>query len=186
MSDPSGDGRLLEACRQGDREALRVLFEAYEDRVYSLALHFVGDEATALDVTQEVFLRLFSRIGQFRGEARFETWLFRLVANVCLDEHRRRRRLVPLPPDHGTPWRGEPGPQERKVAEGQVRDAVRAAIARLSPKLRLPILLRYLEELSYDEIAAVLGCTEGTVASRLNRGHRELARRLGSLRDVLM
>jgi RNA polymerase sigma-70 factor (ECF subfamily) len=185
MSDPGVDGRLLEACRQGDREALRVLFDAYKDRVFSLAVHFVGDETAATDVAQEVFLRLFSRIGQFRGEARFDTWLFRLVANVCLDEHRRRRRLAPLPPEGDTAWPEGPGSPERRLAERQMRDTVRAAVARLSPKLRLPILLRYLEDLSYEEIAAVLGCTKGTVGSRLNRGHRELARRLGPLRGSL-
>jgi RNA polymerase sigma-70 factor (ECF subfamily) len=174
---------LLEACRRGDREAFRLLFEATKDRVYSLAVHFIGDETAASDISQEVFLKLVSRLEQFRGEARFDTWLFRLVANACMDEHRRRRRLVPLLVEKSTLPRERGGPQEASLVRREDREAVRLAVSRLSPKLRLPILLRYLEDLSYGEIAAALGCTKGTVASRLNRGHRELARTLGSLRE---
>jgi RNA polymerase sigma-70 factor (ECF subfamily) len=182
MRDPALDGRLLEACQQGDREALRALFEAYKDRVFSLALRFTGEEAAAKDVVQEVFLKLFSRIGQFRREAHFGTWLFRLVANACIDERRRRRRFLPLTAASVAQPVAALGPQERGLERQQERAAVHRAVSQLSPKLRLPILLRYLEDLSYEEIAAVLGCTKGTVASRLNRGHRELARRLRSPR----
>jgi RNA polymerase sigma-70 factor, ECF subfamily len=188
MSDPGADARVLEACRQGDREALRLLFEAYKDRVYSLALHHTRDDAAASDIVQEVFLRLSTRLEQFRGEARFGTWLWRLVVNACLDERRRLRRLVPFDASgdghRAGGWR-RVGPQEATLASRQMREAVQEAVARLSPRLRLPILLRYLEDLSYDEIAAVLGCTKGTVASRLNRGHRALARRLRRLRGSL-
>src|SRR5205823_203898 len=89
------DGRTLEACRQGDREAFRRLFDTYQETVYSIALHFLhGDEAAAEDITQEVFVRLFTRIRQYRGEAEFSTWLYRMVANACLDEQRRRKRFV--------------------------------------------------------------------------------------------
>src|SRR5262245_31897237 len=182
MSDPPMEGVLVEACRRGDREALRALFDAYKDRVFSLAAHLTGDEATAKDITQDVFLTLATRIGRFRGEARFATWLYRLVVNACMDEHRRRRRLVPAA-GIDDPGRTAPGnPVEEDLAMRQVRAAVRVAVAQLSPRLRLPILLRYLGDLSYEEIAAALGCTKGTVASRLNRGHRALARRLASLR----
>lgn len=186
MRDPDADGRLLEACQQGDRDALRALFDAYKDRVYSLALHYTRDHAAASDIVQEVFLKLTTRLERFRGDARFGTWLCRLVVNACLDERRRRWRLVPFGPEDGARQAVERRPQEEILARHQIREAVQAAVARLSPKLRLPILLRYLEGLSYEEIAAVLGCTKGTVASRLNRGHRDLARRLGSLRGSLM
>src|SRR5437660_12681140 len=91
------DSRTIAACRRGDREALRVLFEAYKDRVYSIAIYSLGgDETTAADVTQQVFLKLMTRIGQFRGESEFTTWLHRLVVNTCLDERRKQRRFVPL------------------------------------------------------------------------------------------
>jgi len=185
MGDRAVDVCLVEACRRGDREALRVLFEAYKDRVYSLAIRFTGDEAAAKDITQDVFLKLFSHIGQFRGEAELSTWLYRLVSNACMDEHRRRRRLVPLTGERVERHREERGPQEIGFARREVRGAVQSAVSELSPKLRLPILLRYLEDLSYEEIATALGCTKGTVASRLNRGHRALARKLASLRGAL-
>src|SRR5262245_5103553 len=90
------DRRVIAACQQGDREALRLLFEAYKDRVYSIAMYSLGDEQVASDVTQQVFLKLMTRIGQFRGDAEFATWLYRLVVNVCRDELRKQRRWVPL------------------------------------------------------------------------------------------
>src|ERR671919_1135824 len=80
---------VLDACRQGDRDAFRLLYEAYKDRVYSIALYFFhGNAATAADVTQQVFLKLLDNIGQFRGEAAFSTWLYRYVVNACVDRTR--------------------------------------------------------------------------------------------------
>src|ERR671916_2796869 len=86
---------VIEACTQGDRDAFRLLFERHKDRVYSVALYFFGgDEALAADVTQQVFLKLFTRIGQYQGEAEFTTWLYRLTTNACIDEQRKRRRFL--------------------------------------------------------------------------------------------
>src|SRR5438045_5165654 len=96
--DASVDRRLISACQQGDREALRLLFEEYKDRVYSISLYsLAGDRAAAADVTQQVFLKLMTRIGQFRGDSEFTTWLYRLVVNTCHDERRKQTRFVPLP-----------------------------------------------------------------------------------------
>src|SRR5262249_46317902 len=100
MSESANVGQLpdglIAACQRGDREAFRQLFEAHKDRVWTIALHYTGDSAAAHDVTQQVFLKLFTTIRQFRQSARFETWLYRLVVNVCLDEKRRWRRFVSL------------------------------------------------------------------------------------------
>src|SRR6202163_4768700 len=90
------NARVILACQQGDREAFRLLFEAYKDRVFSIACYSLGDEAAADDVTQQIFVKLFTCIGQFRGESEFTTWLYRLVINSCLDERRRRRRFLPV------------------------------------------------------------------------------------------
>ena len=88
----------IEACRRGDRDAFRLLYEAYKDKGYSMALYFFhGDEATAADVTQQVFLKLLNSIGQFGGDSGFSTWLYRFVANACIDRTRRagaRARLA--------------------------------------------------------------------------------------------
>lgn len=177
------DGRVIAACQRGDRDALRLLFEAHKDRVYSIAIYSLGgDEAAAADVTQQVFLKLITRIGQFRGDAEFTTWLYRLVVNSCLDERRKQKRFVPLAEFTLTSKTRRQASQAERFARREMSGQVQQAITELKPKLRLPILLKYVEGLSYEEIAAVLGCSKGTVASRLNRAHKALARRLEPLR----
>jgi len=180
------NARVVESCQQGDREAFRLLFETHKDKVYSIALYFFGGDAVlASDITQQVFLKLFTRITQFRHESEFTTWLYRLTTNTCIDEQRRRRRFSPFDEAAaGTPAARAAGvpAAEARFMRLEIADSVRDAIATLKPKLRIAILLKYFEELSYEEIAQVLNCSKGTVASRLNRGHRILAQRLGHLR----
>jgi RNA polymerase sigma-70 factor, ECF subfamily len=181
------DERVIEGCRQGDREAFRLLFETYKDRVFSIAVYsFNGDEAAASDVAQQIFLKLMTNIGQFRGDSAFTTWLYRLVVNACIDERRRRRRFLPFGEMSPMSRPEDRRPQEKQYARAELAESVKAAIGELRPKLRLPILLKYVEGLSYEEIATVLDCSKGTVASRLNRGHKELAKRLNHLRDQVV
>jgi RNA polymerase sigma-70 factor (ECF subfamily) len=126
------DSRTIAACQQGDRAALRLLFEEYKDRVYSIAIYsMAGDEMAAADVTQQVFLKLMTRIKQFRGDSEFATWLYRLVINTCHDEHRKRRRFVSLADSFlETPASGE-SPRARNCrAEAQVALANSAEIRR--------------------------------------------------------
>jgi len=197
MSEQASERRLIEACQRGDREAFRELFEAHKDRVWTVALRFTGDESAARDVTQQVFLKLFTGIAGFRHESNFKTWLYRLVANECMDEFRKRRRLIPLDffrPAFGDErdedcgevemkdWRQEPL-QEERLAQLETSEVVLAALKQLKPKLRMAIVLKYFEDLSYEQMAETLGCSMGTVASRLNRGHKELARRLAHLKQ---
>src|SRR4030095_756860 len=95
MKEPFVDDRVIEACQAGDREAFRLLFETYKDRVFSIACYsFGGDEAAAGDVSQQIFLKLMTSISQFRGDSAFTTWLYRLVVNACIDEQRKRRRFL--------------------------------------------------------------------------------------------
>jgi len=178
------DGRVIEACQQGDRAAFQLLFETYKDKVFSIAVYSSGgDRAVADDVTQQIFLKLFTAIRQFRGDSEFTTWLYRLVVNACHDEKRRRRRLLPWGETVAMRNPSDKKPQEKQYARLEVAEAVRAAIGELKPKFRLPILLKYIEGLSYEEIASVMGCSKGTVASRLNRGHSQLAKRLSHLNN---
>ena len=183
MAEQLIDGNVIEACQQGDRDAFQVLFETYKDKVYSIAVYSSGDRAVADDVTQQIFLKLFTAIRQFRGDSEFTTWLYRLVVNACLDERRRRRRLLPWGETVAMRNPSEKKPQEKQYARLEVAEAVQAAIGELKPKFRLPILLKYIEGLSYEEIASVMGCSKGTVASRLNRGHSQLAKRLAHLNN---
>src|ERR1700733_11180692 len=88
------DREVIDACRRGEQDAFRALFETYQDRVYSIALRYSGDRTVALDIAQEVFLKLLSNITEFRGESGFEAWLYRVVVNCCFDRQRRGRMLV--------------------------------------------------------------------------------------------
>jgi RNA polymerase sigma-70 factor (ECF subfamily) len=177
VAEPDLDPDTLEGFRRGDPAAQRRVFERYGDRVFSIALHFLrGDHAAAQDAAQEAFVRMFRAAPSFRRDSRLSTWLYRIVANTCLDELRRRRRLVlfgDLPREiHPTVAPAVAGPLEADVA---------AAVSRLSPKLRLAVLLRYFDDLSYDEMAQALNCSPGTVASRLARAHAALATSLAHL-----
>jgi RNA polymerase sigma-70 factor (ECF subfamily) len=184
-SEQAVDWRVIKACQEGDRDAFRVLFETYQDRAYSIAYHFSGDESVARDMTQQVFLKLFGSIGQFRFYSEFSTWLYRLVANVCMDEHRRRRRFIPWGSDTEIYHLVERSTGEDYARRRELGASIRRAITELKPKLRMVILLKYFEELSYEEMAQALGCSPGTIASRLNRGHQMLARKLAHLRGDL-
>jgi len=177
------EDEILEGCRRGDSESFRALFELHKDKVYSVALRFSGDPAAAEDITQETFLKLFESVGSFRGGSKFQSWLYRLVVNVCFDRKRRERRFLPALDQFLDALRA-PGPgvlDEVMRAEqaGHVRTAVRA----LPQEQRMVVVLRYTLGLSYEEISEILGCPKGTVASRLNRIHQSLERRLVALAD---
>ena len=162
----------------GDRDAFRALYGFYKDQVYSIALYFFhGDAAIAADVTQQVFLKLIVSMRQFRGESEFSTWLYRLVVNACLDA-RRSRRAEPAGHKANLDELVAPASHEEDYARAEAANSVRKAVSALPKKFRIAILLRYFEDLSYEQMASALGCSMGTVASRLNRGHRLLAERL--------
>jgi RNA polymerase sigma-70 factor (ECF subfamily) len=185
MAKPIIDERIVEACRRGDGEALRLLFEAHNDRVYSIALCFCdGNESAARDITQDVFIKVMTKMEQFENRSEFATWLYRIVANSCLDWRRSLRRFLPFG-NSGDVLANRKASQEATYIRHEIEASVRKVIATMTPKLRITILLKYFEDLSYEEIAGVLRCSTGTVASRLNRGHQILARRLAHLRGAL-
>jgi len=188
MAKPHGprredpDRALVRRC-QRDRspEAFRELYGRHKDRVVNTAYHLIGDRDEALEAAQEVFLRVYRKIGKFRGQSSFSSWLYRIAVNVATD-HRRRlgraRSLLEAYSQHGPPAESRPrhrGGSDEHAARRETAEEVRRAVARLSPKLGAVITLRYLEGLAYAEIAAALGVSVGTVKSRLNRAHRALA-----------
>jgi RNA polymerase sigma-70 factor (ECF subfamily) len=168
---------LIEACQRGERDAFRLLFEAYKDRVYSVALRFAGGPAEAMDITQDTFVKLFDCIRDFRGHSSFDTWVYRLVANRCLDRRRGQRRLLPLASHLLTILRA-PDDSLRDILKRELSGQVRTAVDQIDPDLRIVVVLRYTEGLSYEQIAEVLNCSPGTVASRLHRAHKLLEKRL--------
>jgi RNA polymerase sigma-70 factor, ECF subfamily len=175
------DNEVISACQRGDREAFRALFETYQDRVYSIALRYSGDPARALDIAQDVFVKLLNNIGDFKGHSGFETWLYRMVVNRCLDDRRRIRRWGEIV-EGLFAGSSEPTALD-ELLRSEVQERVQKAVAMLPAEQRIVVVLRYTEGLSYTEIAKVLGCSEGTVASRLNRAHKFLGRRLKVIGD---
>ena len=162
-------------CRaaRGDAEAFRQLVEAYQTPAYRLAARMCGPDS-AEDVTQEAFVAAWRALSSFRGDCRFSTWLYRLTTNAAIDCLRREKKHrdtgdvddLELPD-------GGPSPQEQ-AERSDTRDAVRRALDRLSPEHRQVLLLRFMQELDYGEIARALNVSEGTVKSRINRAKSKL------------
>lgn len=175
--------QIIEGCRRGDEEAFRELFETHKDKVYSIALRYAGNPAVAMDIAQETFLKLMSRIHQFRGESSFDSWLYRLVVNCCMDHRRRHRRLQPLLDEFLDVFRAPQPTALEGLEKEEMQAEVQRVVSRLGPEQRIVVVLRYTEGLSYEEIAEILGCSRGTVASRLNRAHKVLERRLRHARS---
>ena len=173
---------VVEACQRGDQDAFRVLFETHKDRIYSIALRYAGDPTTAMDIAQETFLKLLSSIGQYRGDSSFESWLYRMVVNTCLDHHRRRRRFLPIVEEALDLFRAPKESALHDLLREEQEERVQQVVAQLPEEQRIVVVLRYTEGRSYEEIAELLGCRRGTVASRLNRAHKALERRLSHLR----
>jgi RNA polymerase sigma-70 factor, ECF subfamily len=175
---------VVEACQSGDDDAFRVLFETHKDRVYSIALRYAADSAAAMDIAQDTFVKLLSSIQQFRGDSSFESWLYRMVVNSCLDYHRKRRRFLPLMDEALDVFRSSNETALHEMLREEQEERVQQVVAQLPEEQRIVVVLRYTEGRSYEEIADLLGCRRGTVASRLNRAHKSLERRLSHLRKV--
>lgn len=159
---------MVARAAAGDRQAMRRLYEATVGRIYALMVRMVGHQ-DAEDLTQQSYVRAFTKLNQFSGDAKFETWLYRLATNEALQHLRREkvRRTQPLQYDIA---KAPPDPAETR---DQVRQ-LRQALAKLSPESRAVFTLKEELGLSYREIASTLDIAEGTVGSRLNRARREL------------
>lgn len=175
------DPEVIQACQRGDSGAFAALFANNKDKVYSIALRYSGDPTAAMDIAQETFLKLWSHIKDFRGESSFDGWLYRIVSNACMDYQRRRKRLTFVDGILDIFSSGRASALQELERE-ELQNNVQKVVGRLPAEQRLAIILRYTEDLSYEEIAEVMGCSRGTVASRLNRAHKTLERRLRHLR----
>lgn len=175
------------AVQQGDRDAFKTLYKRYRDRVYNIIFYSMGDELRAEDVLQVVFVKIYRGLPNFRFEASLATWIYRITLNECLNQQRvRGAQHIPFEALLGSDDELDTGAAaDLQHAEGERREIVHRAVMELSPKLRAVVALKYLEGLSYDEIASVLECSQGTVASRLNRALGQLEARLRPLRRLL-
>ncbi len=177
------DEPLVQAARQGDVSAFEELVARHRDKVYARAFSMVRNEETALDLAQEAWVKAWQRIGQFQGDSSFLTWLTRIVINLSLDQLRRQKRAPAESIDHleaelGGVERQMPvvvtNPTER-LERAELRQRIDQALAKLSPEHRTVLILHEFEEMEYKEIARTVGCSIGTVMSRLFYARRKMA-----------
>lgn len=183
----SDERDFVDAARRGDRGAFKVLYDRYRDRVYNIAFYSLGEALWAEDVLQIIFLKIYRGLPGFRYEAALSTWIYRIAVNECQNQLQRRgARHVPLDAILGSEeeFDQQDLPDARHL-ERERDQILRDAVMDLSPKLRSVVVLKYVEGLAYDEIARVLDCAPGTVASRLNRALAELETRLRPLKRIL-
>ncbi|MGW0518482.1 RNA polymerase sigma factor [Crossiella sp. NPDC003009] len=176
------DTDLLAAAARGDDTAFDDLVRRHTNRMYRIALRIVGDPAEAEDVVQEAWVSAWRGLGRFRGEAAPTTWLFRVVTNTALAHLRKRRPTVPLEDTVEPAMTDVAADPERAALRSEQTDLVLRAIATLEPSQRVPLVLRELEELSYEEVAEVLDVPVPTLRSRLYRARVALLAKLEELR----
>ena len=167
------DEELVRAFRAGDDSAFDHLVERHMKPTYALAYRLVGNHHDADDLAQEAFIRAHRGLGRFRGEARFSTWLARIVINLSRNPRRQHLPLEAVP----EPTSDE-GDADLQLVRGQQRQEVRRAVAGLPEKQRRTLLLRVFAELRYKEIAELMGTTTGTAKANVFHALRNLARRL--------
>ncbi|HEX5413748.1 MAG TPA: sigma-70 family RNA polymerase sigma factor [Terriglobia bacterium] len=170
--------QLIARAQQGDEEAFAALFEAHKRRVYSLCLRMLGNPTEAEDLTQEAFLQLFRKIGTFRGESAFSTWLHRLSVNVVL-MHLRKKGINQISLDETENAQGEPikrdyGDDDRRLVGSIDRIGLNRAIAELPPGYRTVFILHDVEGYEHNEIAEIMNCSIGNSKSQLHKARLKL------------
>lgn len=190
MQDKRTDEKLVEAAQKGDSAAFEVLVRRYQSRVVSIAFSVLRNSEDAADVAQEVFLRVYRKLGGFCGKSRFYTWLFRITVNMSIDRSRSRQRKRAESLDQEDQETGENrfaripdsdlDPREAG-ADSELERKIHEAIDELSPKHRQVVLLRDVQGLSYQEIAQVVRCSLGTVMSRLHYAREKLKEKVRPL-----
>ena len=183
----SDEQELLEGLRTGDEAAYERLIAHFQQPVYSLVQRLIDDPNEAGDVTQEVFLKIFRSVGQFRGDSSLKTWVYRIAVNEAYNRRRwfgrhRRPEIAMETQEPGRSHLDHLHDRSRTpfdlVLNEERRSAIEKALAGLNPAFRSAVVLRDLEELSYEEIADVLDISLGTVKSRILRGREALRRAL--------
>ncbi len=187
-SSATSDG-LIERCLGGDQAAWDTIVRQHWRKVFNVAYKFVGRHEEAEDLTQDIFLKVFRSLNTFDRRANFQTWLISVSRNLCIDHYRsvrKERETVDRDIDAGllSPVSTEVSPLTA-LEQGDRVALLRQALMSLPPSLRTAVLLRDIQELSYQEIAVRLQLPEGTVKSRINRGRTELARQISRLRGRL-
>ncbi len=187
LAGVSDEATLVAELKAGSEDAFAYLVGVYQNPIFNLVFHMLGNQAEAADVLQDVFIKVFRGIRQFHQESSLRTWIYKIAVREALNERRSRSRQLSREPvsfdeelPHAWPVSSDSSDSAespyRRVEEAERQDAVRRVLASLAQPYRAVLILREIEDLSYEEIAQVLGVAEGTVKSRLKRG-RELLRR---------
>jgi len=182
------DADLVRRSQEGDTNAFSELVKRYHQQIFHTVFGLVGDRDDADDVAQEAFLKAYQAISRFNGESRFYTWMYRVAVNCCLDwlKSRKRKRGISLEREW---WEqqddviglvGSPASSDVLVTNRELSETLKAALEVLSPDFRATVVLRYMEGRSHNEIASLLGCSCGTVKSRLFRARMQLREVLDS------
>ncbi|MGA2269557.1 MAG: sigma-70 family RNA polymerase sigma factor [Bryobacteraceae bacterium] len=190
----SEDLRLVESLREGSEWAYEQLLVRFQQPVYTLALRLLNDQAEAYDVVQEVFLKVFRNIGNFRGHSTLKTWIYRITVNEAHNarrwffRHRRREVDLDASPKETRNWKEIIPDSSRSpfdvAFESEQHVMIEAALEKINPIFRESVVLRDITDLSYEEIAGILGVSLGTVKSRILRGREALREELaGSLKS---
>lgn len=188
------DLRLVELLRQGVEGAYEELLARFQQQVYTLSLRLLNDSSEAADVVQEVFLKVFRNISSFRGQSTLKTWIYRITINEAHNarrwffRHRRREVELDTNPEESRNWKEIIPDHSRSpfemALEGEQHTMIEAALNRINPIFREAVVLRDITDLSYEEIAEILGVSLGTVKSRILRGREALREELaGSLQS---
>ncbi len=171
------EGELISRSQQGDQDAFRVIFEQYREKVYRVAYGVVREREDALDIVQEVFIKLFQSIRKFKGESRFYTFLYRIAMNTAIDHARRMRRPSVASLDaEGSfqPADSEGKRPDQVLIDKELEEKVKRAMERLPDEQRAALIFREVEGLSYQEMAEAMRCSIGTVMSRLHYARRKM------------
>lgn len=172
------DELLLRRARNGDPDAFEELMTPLEQRIWRVCWHYTGDREAASDCGQDAMVRIWRALGSYRGDCAFETWVYRVAANCCLDYLRKKKRdrsesIEPMREKGFDPADPKAGTEEQAVA-AEEKEQLRACIARLPEEQREALVLTQLEGVPYETAARMLGVSEGTVKSRINRAKSKL------------
>ncbi|MCI5892602.1 MAG: sigma-70 family RNA polymerase sigma factor [Clostridiales bacterium] len=179
------ENKLIKKAQKGDADAFEKIISEYQNVVYSVAYRYADNAEDAADMSQEIFLKMFRNINTFQFKSKLSTWIYRVATNTCIDLVKKTKNVRNTysiddgyeNSDGETKFNeiaDDSSQPDIAVENGEIRDVINMAISRLSDDYRLVIILRDIQGLSYDEISEIVGCSVGTVKSRISRGRKNL------------